>query len=108
MTAAVEWPHETALREASALPFRYEWAASPALIAETASLAGITPELAKSVLSAVMSFRDGLDGAVSWAASGDCSWPVKIALYDYEAAYLKATACADDGVYSFNTVEVAA
>lgn len=94
-SATAEWPHETALRETAGLAWKSQWAPRPELIASVVSLTGQTEALAQTVLRAVVSFTDGLEGAVAFAGSCDCPFEVRTAIVRYERAYRDAAAQAD-------------
>lgn len=81
-----ELPHETALRERAGFTYAQHWKPSADLLERTADLAGLTVGEAEIVLREIVSWRDGLQGALSAARADAISYEWRVLLYRYDEA----------------------
>lgn len=81
-----ELPHETALRERAAFAYAQDWNPSADLLERAASLSGLTVAEAEVVLREVVSWKGGLETALSAAAMDAIPFERRALLYRYDAA----------------------
>lgn len=93
-----QWPHDAAVRDAASFAWKFQWTPAPVLIAEVQCMTGLSADRAERILRNIVCFREGLDGALAWAVSGECDWDAKIDLYKYERAFVAARAGQDHRV----------